>query len=461
LTATGRREEDSVEGQTGGTVSALLGAFVARSDMPPAAQRQEGKRALLNGFGTALGSARAPTVEQAARVMHSLSGPGRAALIGGRDRLRAAEAAFVNAIAMNLLDFDDTHLPTIIHPTSPVAPVALALGEELGSTGAEVLDAFVLGAETACRIGNMVSPGHYARGWHITSTCGTFGAAAAAARLLGLSGGQTAHALGIASSLAAGNVENLPTAGKNASVGSAARNGILAAYLAREGYEAAPTALEGRLGWARACGDVPDVERALGGLGESWELSLNAIKPYPCGIVFHALIDACLGLRQDHGLRAAEIERVVVKGDALFLARGDREVRTAGDSRVSLHHIAAVSLLYGRAGVREFEQSCVDAPDMAAFRAKVRGELDTSLLPGAAAVEVTLSDGRALSARVEHARGSIEWPLSDRDIEDKGRGLTAWGGTGCDFDRVAELVWRLDELPGIGTLMEAASAARG
>jgi 2-methylcitrate dehydratase PrpD len=454
-----RREEESVEGQIGGTVSAVLGAFVARSGMPPDAQRHEGKRALLNAFGTALGSARAPAVEQAARVMHGLSGPGRATLIGGRDRLRGAEAAFVNAVAMNLLDFDDTHLPTIIHPTSPVAPAALALGEELGSTGAEVLDAFVLGAETACRIGNMVSPGHYARGWHITSTCGTFGAAAAAAKLLGLSEGQTAHALGIASSLAAGNVENLPTAGKNASVGSAARNGILAAYLAREGYEAAPAALEGRLGWARACGDVPDVGRALASLGQIWELSLNAIKPYPCGIVFHALIDACLGLRQDHGLTPVEIERVAVKGDALFLARGDRAVRTAGDSRVSLHHIAATSLLYGRAGVREFEQSCVDAPEVVAFRAKVRGELDASLPPGAAAVEVTLTGGRTLSALVEHARGSIERPLSDRDIEEKGRGLTAWGGTGCDFDRVAELVWRLDELPDISGLMKAASGA--
>ena len=446
-----------MEGQIDGNASALFGAFAVRPDNLPDAERHGGKRALLNGFGTALGSARAAAVEQAARVMQSLSGPGRATVIGRSERLRAPEAAFVNAIAMNLLDFDDTHLPTIIHPTSPVAPVCLALGEELGASGAEVLAAFVHGAEITCRIGNMVSPGHYARGWHITSTCGTFGAAAASARLLGLSERKSAHAIGVASSLAAGTVENLPTAGKNASVGNAARNGILAAYLAREGYEAAPGALEGPLAWARACGDVPDVARALGGLGRIWEMSLNAIKPYPCGIVFHAVIDACLQLRETHGLGPDDIEAVTVKGDALFMARGDRLVRTAGDARVSLHHIAAVSLLYGQAGVREFEQACVDAAETIAFRARVRGELDVSLAPGAATVELHLKDGRTVSASVQHARGSIERPLSDAGIEAKGRGLTEWGGTGCDFGRLAEGVWRIDGLPGIGGLMEAAS----
>jgi 2-methylcitrate dehydratase PrpD len=445
----------------GTTVSAALAAFVAATDALPETVVHAGKRALLNVLGTALGSARASSVESAARAMGKLSGAGEAAVIGRPERLRAPEAAFVNAISMNLLDFDDTHLPTIIHPSSPVAPAALAVGEELGSTGVEVLVAFVLGAEVACRVGNMVSPGHYARGWHITSTCGIFGAAAAAAKLLGLSEGQTAHALGVASSLAAGNVENLPTAGKNASVGNAVRSGILAAYLAREGFETAPAALEGPLGWARACGDAPDVDRALRDLGWSWEFSLNAIKPYPCGIVFHSVIDACFDLRREHGLTPDEIEQVVVKGDALFMARGDREVRTAGDGRVSLHHIAAVALLYGRAGVREFEQGCVEALDVAVFRAKVRGELDPSSAPGAARVELFLRGGRAVAATVQHARGSIERPMSDTEIEEKGRGLTEWGDTSCDFGRVAALLWRLDELPEIRSLMEAASQAGG
>jgi 2-methylcitrate dehydratase PrpD len=389
--------------------------------------------------------------------MRRLSGDGSATVLGRAERLRAAEAAFVNAISTNLLDFDDTHLPTIIHPTAPVASVAFALGEELGSTGSQVLTAFVLGAEVACRIGNMVSPGHYARGWHITSTCGAFGAAAAAAKLLGLDAPSTGHALGIASSLAGGTIENLPTAGKNASVGNAARSGVLAAYLASEGYEAAPAALEGPLGWARACGDVPDVGAGTRRLGQDWEFALNAIKPYPCGIVFHAVIDACLDLRREHDLKPDEIEEVVVRGDQLLLARGNREVRNARDARVSLHHTAGVALLRGVAGVREFESECVAAPEMVAFRAKVGCELDAPLPSGAATVVVRLKTGESLSATVLNARGSIERPMSDAEIADKARNLTGLSGAQVDSDRLADLVWRIDDLPKISQLLQAAS----
>ena len=155
--------------------------------------------------------------------------------------------------------------------SAPVAPAALALAEQRGLSGAAMLHAFILGAEVECRIGNAVSPGHYARGWHITSTCGVFGAAVAAAKLLGLDATQTWHALGIAASQSAGMVENLPSAAKNVSVGNAARNGLFAALLAEQGYTAAPAAIEGALGWARAMGDEPDVagdhrrpRRALG-----------------------------------------------------------------------------------------------------------------------------------------------------------------------------------------------------
>jgi 2-methylcitrate dehydratase PrpD len=448
-----------VQPATSASVSTLLGAFVASgstSDIPDRVKHQ-GRRAILNGIGTALCSAQDPAVAAAARAMSALSGRAEAGLIGRGERLAPAEAAFVNAIAINLLDFDDTHLPTVIHPTAPVAPVALALSEARGLSGAEVLAAFGLGAEIECRIGNMVSPGHYARGWHITSTCGAFGAAAAAARLLGFDAERTGHALGIAASLSSGNVENLPSAAKNASVGNAARNGILAAYLAAEGYTAAPRAIEGRLGWARASGDEPDVERALAGLGQAWEFERNAYKPYPCGIVFHAVIDACFELRKREALGADDIERVVVKGDALLLARGDRVVTNERDARVSLHHTAAVVFLYGAAGVAEFEPACVGAPRTVAFRSKIRGELDASLPSGGATVEVATRDGRTLSATVLHARGSAERPMSDADLEEKTRRLAAHGSPSCDIGCVIDLAWRIDQLRDVSQLMAALS----
>jgi 2-methylcitrate dehydratase PrpD len=227
--------------------------------------RHEGKRSLLNFIGCALGVAHAAPIEMALRVLLPLSGESRVTVLGRTEKLDPLGAAFVNAIGGNLLDYDDTHLRTVIHPSAPVAPAALALAEQRGLSGAAMLHAFILGCEVECRIGNAVSPGHYARGWHITSTCGVFGAAAASAKLLGLDATLTWHALGIAASQSAGIIENLPSAAKNVSVGNAARNGLFAALLAEQGCTAAPAAIEGALGWARAMGDeaaVPEITGA-------------------------------------------------------------------------------------------------------------------------------------------------------------------------------------------------------
>ena len=179
-----------------------------------------------------------------------MAGKPTATVIGYPQRLDILNAAFMNALNANVLEFDDTHMPTVIHPTSPVAPPLFALAEGTRVSGSALIEAFVLGVEVACRAGNSVSPGHYARGWHITATCGVMGAAAACSRLMGLSAGETAHAIGIAASQAAGLVENLPTGAKNIQVGNSARSGLLSALFARQGYTAAPQALEGaaRLG---------------------------------------------------------------------------------------------------------------------------------------------------------------------------------------------------------------------
>ncbi|MFV0297346.1 MAG: MmgE/PrpD family protein [Hyphomicrobiaceae bacterium] len=232
----------------------------------------EATRSLLNFIGGAICAAYAPVVETAVRVHEIHSGGHReATLIGRHERLDPLSASFVNAVASNLLDYDDTHLRTVIHPTAPVAPVCLALGETGTLSGAAVLTAFALGAEIECRMGNMVTGGHYQRGWHITATCGVFGAAVAASHLLGLTQAQTTNAIGIAASQSGGIAENLPTEAKNVGVGNAARGGLLAAYFAAEGYDAAARAIEGPQGWARAMGDEPMLDELVGELGSRWE----------------------------------------------------------------------------------------------------------------------------------------------------------------------------------------------
>ncbi len=432
-----------------------LGRFLAESrwaDISPAL-RHEAVRSLVNHLGCALGVAHDPAVTTALRVVAQFSGAPVATVIGQGRKLDPMSAAFVNCIAGNLLDYDDTHLRTVIHPAAPVAPPLLALAEQRGFSGAEVLHAFLLGIEVECRIGNAVSPGHYDRGWHITSTCGVFGAAAGCARLLGLSATQAWHALGIAASQSAGLVENLPSAAKNVGMGNAARHGLLAALLAEAGYEAAPAAIEGPLGWARATGDAPQVEEITAGLGERWEAARTTYKPYPAGIVFHAVIDACLELRAEPDVTPEAIAAVTVAGDALLLARGDRAVRNERDARVSIHHAAALGLLRGRAGVRDFEMPAVLDPALAAFRGRVPAELAAALPRGAARVTLRLRDGQERTATVLQARGSEARPMSDAELAAKFRDNAALGGAADRADAALEALWALEAAPGIEGLM--------
>ena len=432
-----------------------LARFITESrfEALPEALRHEGRRSILNHIGCALGVARDPAVVTALEIMRESSGKAVASVYGQREKLGVMEAAFVNAIASNLLDYDDTHLRTVIHPSAPVAPAVFALAEETGATGAEVLHAFLLGGEVACRIGNAVSPGHYARGWHITASTGVFGAAAAAARLLRLSAEQTADALGIAASQSGSIVENLATAAKNIGVGNAARNGILAARFAARGYRAAPLSIEGPLGWARAMGDEAQVKEITEGLGQRWEIARNTYKPYAAGIVFHAVIDACLELRETIGAAVTQIARVTVAGDALLLARGDRVVRNERDTRVSIHHCAGIALALGRADVADFEMPAVQDTELAALRAKVVAECDASLPRGAARVTIALANGSTHQAYVEHPRGSAERPLSDAELAAKYRANAVLGGMTSDVQAQIAALWALDQAPSTAPLM--------
>jgi 2-methylcitrate dehydratase PrpD len=441
------------EAQGVGTTFADFVAGTTWTDV--ARQNHEAKRSILNFFATALGSAHDPAVDVALRVLSPFSGAATSAIIGRSERLDAMGAAFVNAISANLLDFDDTHLDTIIHPAAPVAAPVLALAQARGLSGRDVLIAFILGVEVECRVGNAVSPGHYARGWHITSTCGVFGAAAACAKLLGLPADQISNAIGIAASQSAGIVENLPSAAKNVSVGNAARNGLFAALLAAEGYSASPQAIEGPLGWARAMGDEPDLGRLTGSLGKTWEIAKNTYKPYPAGIVFHAVIDACFKLRAKLNRRIDDIASVAVQGSALLLARGDRPVRNERDARVSIHHCAACALLLGVAGVTGFSDAIVFRPDLVALRQKVTAELDASLPDSAARVIIQMASGEMLNEVVMEAKGSLADPLSDRDIETKLREGARLSRTDWDIERVIHGVWHLDALADVSSLMRA------
>ncbi|MEQ9327508.1 MAG: MmgE/PrpD family protein, partial [Rhodospirillales bacterium] len=348
-------------------VSRQLADHVARTrsaDLPDEVLHAA-RRSLLNGFATALAGARDPAIDIAWNVQRRFAGPGGCALIGRAECADMLSAACINAAAMNVHDFDDTHLRTVIHPTAPVAPALLALAATREIGGRDFLAALALGIETACRIGNAVSPGHYARGWHITATCGVFGAAG---RILVLDPDRMLNALGAASAQASGLVETLGFMAKSIGVGAACRGGLMAAMLAEEGLDGPPMPLEGPRGFLTVTGDGPDLAEVSGELGSRWEVLRNIHKPYPCGIVLNAVIDACLELRARPGFRADAVRGVTLHGNPLLAQRADRPgIATGRESQVSAQHAVAAALIRGRAGLEDFSDAAVDDPAIAAF----------------------------------------------------------------------------------------------
>ena len=444
-------------------VSKRLAHFVAdtRSDDIPPHVRHEAKRALLNFFATALGGCRDDAIEKSLAVLTAFAGPGAAPVIGRQERVDALTAAFINAASGNVFDFDDTHIPTVIHPTAPVAPALLALASLHPISGADLLTAFVLGVEVECRLGNAISPGHYRRGWHITATCGVFGAAAAAGRLLGLDAGRIVWAFGNASAQSSGLVETLGSMAKSIGVGNAARNGLLSALLAGRGVAGPDLPLEGPRGFIAVTSDAAESEghfaRLTAGLGDSWEILRNACKPYPCGVVLNPVIDAVLDLRERHRLRVAGIDSVIVTGHPLLRERADRPVPATGrEAQVSAQHSVAVVLLHGAAGVAQYADKAVSDPATLALRARVRVEDDAEMPVGAARVAVRLDDGRELTAVVEHARGSLERPLADAELEQKLITLAAHGCPKLDVAPLVDGIWSIESVRDVGDVVRCA-----
>jgi 2-methylcitrate dehydratase PrpD len=436
-----------------GGVTAGLARCVVETrwqDLPPQITHQA-KRSLMNFFAVALTGCRNATIETALRSLALFSGGKQAALIGRRERIDALNAAFLNAAGSNVLDFCDTHVPTAIHPTAPLAPPLLALGELQRVGGRDLLLALVLGQEVECRIGLAMSPSHYSKGWHITATCGVFGAAAGSGKLLALDPAQMVWALGTAATQAAGLCECLGTPAKSVGVGNAARNGLWAALLAADGFEGPDEPLAGKQGYYNALGETPKLEALTEGLRERWEIMPTSYKPYPCGFVLHPVLDCVLDWRRDN--QDAAVERVVVTGNPLMALRADRPNITAGrESQVSVQHAVAAGLVTGKAGLDQFTDACVNDPKVLALRRKVELRQDAKFSTVAAAVAITTADGKTYELSQAAARGSDANPMSDKDLEDKLHEAAAGWNAGHDIAPLIDAIWQLDNSTDISQL---------
>ncbi len=403
-------------------VTRMLADFVAThpSQGWDAGVEREAHRTLLNWVGCAIGASRHATVEAALAAVRELAPSAQATILGRSDRVDIASAAMLNGITSHTFDYDDTHLRTIIHPAGPVASAALALAEHTGASGRQLVDAVVLGIDVACRVGNVVYPDHYDRGWHITGSTGMLGAAAASSRLLGLDAPQTTMALGIAASQPIGVREQFGSMTKPFHVGAAARAGMMSALMARHGYTSSVRALEAPRGLLQtysakcAWGEIDD------GLGDRFEISSNTYKPFACGIVIHPSIDGCVQLAAKHVLRADDIARIELKVHPLVLElTGKTAPRTGLEGKFSVYHACAAGVLFGKAGEAEFADDVVTRSDVIALRDRVRATADPAIGEASAEVTVMCTDGRQLRTFVRHAIGSLERPMTDADLARK------------------------------------------
>ena len=421
----------------------------------PAEVRQEGVRTFVNWVGCAVGGARHETADRALAAVSPFSGPRNATVLGRSERLDALYAALLNGITSHVLDYDDTHLKTIIHPAGPVASALLALSEIRPLSGRDLLTAMVIGVEVECRIGNAVYPDHYERGWHITGTAGVFGSAAAVGRAIGLDAQKMRWALGLAATQSSGLREMFGTMTKSFHPGRAAQNGMLAAFLAEAGFDSSERGIEAPSGFANVMSDKQDYSEILEGLGMRWEAALNSYKPFACGIVIHPTIDGCLQIREEIGERVRDIEAVALTTHPLVLElTGKTAPKTGLEGKFSVYHAAACALLRGDGAPTAFTDEVVNLPEIIALRDKVTAKADPDCHAASVTIEVTFKDGPKLTKHVERAIGSREKPLTNAQLDTKFVNQAKLVIGEAQTRDLLALAWRIDELD------EAAVVAR-
>lgn len=410
------------------SVTDQLSQFVANLtfDALPAEAVAKAKGAILDTIGVILAGCREEAATIVALRAQKSSATGEASVLGWPLQLPPESAALINGTAAHALDYDDVSYSMRGHPSAPLLPAVLAVGETAGASGREALTAFVAGLEVEAKLGALLGGRHYALGWHATSTLGPLGAAAAAAKLLGLDAVRTGAALGIAASMAGGLRANFGTMTKPLHAGLAARSGVEAALLAESGFTAAADIIGAESGFLAAFLAQPPTDAIhLADLGDPFEVVTPGLaqKLYPCCYATHRAVDAALELTPE--VDAAHIESVIVtvsRGTLMPLIAG-RLPETGLEGKFSLEYCVATSLLHGRPGASAFTDSALRRPHVLELAKKVavhedEGPVD-SPLGSWAEVAVHLGDGRTLARRVDVPKGDPRRPLSWDEIAAK------------------------------------------
>jgi 2-methylcitrate dehydratase PrpD len=445
------------------SLTAATSEFIATAQLAevPPVVRHLAKRSILDGLGLAIAGSRSePSRIAQAEIESYRAASEEASVLGAGFSAPARFAAFLNGLAIHADDYDDTQLAVahdrvyglLTHPTAPVLPAVLAIGERDDSTGAEALLAYLVGVEVATKVSEAISPRHYNDGFHSTATCGAIGAGAAAARMLGLSSADVAVALGIAASQAGGLRENFGTMTKPFHAGRAAESGVLAASLARATFTAASNILEARRGFFRAAGGGYDAAMIEGVLGLPWTFESPgiSIKPHPSGSLTHPAMGALLDLIHEHDIRAEDVLKVRVRTNrhmpnALIHHRPTDSLA----AKFSMEFCMAILLLERRAGLAQFTDEVVNRPDVQSMIERVEFVADPAADEGGfremtSMIDIELADGHTLHTKAEFGKGSPANPMTDDELIDKFQGCLDWAGMPASIGQ--EIAGRVLEL---------------
>jgi 2-methylcitrate dehydratase PrpD len=445
-------------------VTAEVASFITHIELGsiPAGVRHLACRSILDGVGLAIaGSKSRASLIARDEITRYGDLSADASVLGADLRVPARFAAFLNGLAIHADDFDDTQLAVaadrvyglLTHPTAPVLPVAIALGERDDRSGADILVSYLVGVEVETKIAEAIDPRHYNDGFHSTATAGAIGSGAAAARMLDLDATQSAMCLGIAASQAAGLRENFGTMTKPFHAGRAAESGVLAASLVKAGFTAAPNILEANRGFFHAAGGSFDRGMVVGRLGAPWTFESPgiSIKPHPSGSLTHPAMGAMLELIEAHDVRPDQVLRVRVgtnrhMPNALIHHRPSNDL----EAKFSMEFCMAILILERRAGLPEFTDTVVNRPDVQEMVGRVVFEADEAADAGGyremtSLIEVELVDGTVYRTRAEFGKGSPADPMRDDELLDKFLACLDWANIPGDTGRaVAERVLDLE-----------------
>lgn len=442
MTSSGVRQAATGDGAS---VAAMIERLAAERGRLDDMVKHEARRALLNIVGVMLGvdEMSACDVVAAAGIPGDVATPGRA------ERLDRYWAARLAAVCAHVDDFDDTHLATVIHPSAPAFGALVGLGLDRMDSQS-LLAALVISIEAQLRIGMAMTPWHYARGWHITGTCGVIGAAVAAGVAAQRPTADIMRAAGLAARMYVGGREAFGSMVKSLNAGAAAANGLLAHDLAGEIHSAGTAEFEAKGGYfAMLSGTWDDQWLQADDIGRRWLLLNNSYKPYPCGVVAHPAIEAAIALQPvlslgQHPDRVSGLEAIEVLCHPLVPdLMGKLQPRNGLEGRFSAVHGVAVGLVDGKAGLRQFSDDRVRAPEVAAVRDLVVLKPQEDCGRAAVTVRLSLKDGRYFDSHVENVVSSIERPLTDGELGAKFTDLVSPVFGELSARRLTDIIWAI------------------